>query len=81
VKTTLALEREVALRAKKCAGKLGISFNDPVNRALRIGLDAIEHKKSPPPFRTTPRPLGLRPGISLDHIADVLDKLDENQVQ
>ena len=79
VRTTLTLEPDIAQKARKCAGKLGASFKDVINRALRIGLDALERKQKPRPFRTEPKPLGLRPCIRLDNIADVLDQLDEKR--
>lgn len=77
MRSTLTLEPDVALKARKITGKRGAVFKDVVNRALRIGLEEMEREKKPQAFRTEPRPLGLRPGISLDNIADVLDQLDE----
>jgi hypothetical protein len=77
MRTTLTLDPDIAQKARKCAGKLGASFKDVINRALRIGLETLERKQAPQPFRTEPKPLGLRPGIALDNIADVLDQLDE----
>jgi hypothetical protein len=77
MRTTLTLEPDVAQKARKYAGKHGRHFKDVVNRALRIGLEALERKQAPTAFRTEPRALDLRPGISLDNIADVLDQLDE----
>lgn len=78
MRTTLTLEPDVAHKARKIAGKLGAPFKVVINRALRIGLEEMERERKPQPFRTEPKPLGLRPGISLDNIADVLDQLDEN---
>ncbi len=78
MRTTLTLEPDVAQKAHKYARQSGASFKDVINRALRLGLEKLAVKESPAPYRTEPRPLGQRPGISLDNIADVLDKLDEN---
>jgi hypothetical protein len=77
MRTTLTLDPDVARKARKYAGEHNAPFKDVINRALRVGLDALEKKRAPTPFRTEPKPLGLRSGISLDNIADVLDKLDE----
>ena len=78
MRTTLTLDHDVAQKARKFAGKTGAAFKDVINRALRIGLQTLEQKQPPTPFRTEPLPMGLRPGVSLDNIADVLDQLDEN---
>jgi hypothetical protein len=77
MRTTLTLDPDVARKARQYAGKHGTPFKDVVNRALRIGLEALERKQAPPPFHTEPKPLGLRSGVSLDNIAEVLDQLDE----
>lgn len=77
MRTTLTLDPDVARKARKFAGEHNAPFKDVINRALRVGLDILEKKRGPAPFRTEPKPLGLRPGISLDNISDVLDKLDE----
>ncbi|MCX7914843.1 MAG: DUF2191 domain-containing protein [Verrucomicrobiae bacterium] len=77
MRTTLTLEPDVARKARKYAGEHNTSLKEVINRALRIGLEVLEKKRLPTPFRSEPKPLGLRPGISLDNIADVLDKLDE----
>lgn len=77
MRTTLTLDPDVAQKARKYAGEHNAPFKEVINRALRIGLEVLEKKRTPTPFRTEPKPLGLRPGISLDNIADVLDKLDE----
>jgi hypothetical protein len=77
MRTTLTLEPDVARKARKYAGEHNTPFKDVVNRALRIGLEALQQRPKTIRFRTKPKPLGLRPGIALDNIADVLDKLDD----
>lgn len=72
MRTTLTLDPDVAVKAKKCAAKLGKPFKEVINSALRQGLEQI---LAPPPakaYRTKPRPLGLRHGLSYDNISELL---------
>jgi hypothetical protein len=72
----LTLDPDVASRAKKAAAKLGKPFKEVVNAALRAGLDIVLAPPSSKPFRTNPRPLGLREGFSYDSIADLLARAE-----
>lgn len=72
MRTTLTLDPDVAAKAKKAAARLRKPFKDLINAALRVGLEEV--LKPPParPYRTTPRPLGLRKGFSYDNIGELL---------
>lgn len=72
MRTTLTLDPDVAERAKAGAAKLKRSFKDVVNEALRLGLDALERGPAAKPYRTEPRPMGLRAGFKYDSVADLL---------
>jgi len=76
VRTTLTLEPDVAARARQGAAKLGKPFKDVVNAALRIGLDQVLHPPAAKPYRMKARPLGLRPGLNLDNIGELLAQLE-----
>ena len=76
MRTTLTLDPDVAARAKRGAAQLGKPFKEVVNAALRLGLDQV---LKPPPartYRTRPRPLGLRGGLSYDNIAELLARAE-----
>jgi len=64
MRTTLTLDPDVAAKARKGAAKLGKSFKEVINAALRVGLDQLP--PAPKPYRTKPRPLGLRQGFNYD---------------
>ena len=76
MRTTLTLDPDVAVKAKKGAAKLGTSFKEVINAALRIGLDQILKPAPTRPYRTKARPLGLRPGLTYDNIADLLARAE-----
>jgi hypothetical protein len=72
MRTTLTLNDEIAKRAKRAAGRLGVSFKDLINRALEEGLFQLERENRAKPFRSKPVPMGLRPGLSYDNIAELI---------
>lgn len=72
MRTTLTLDPDVAAKARKGAAQLGRPFKDVVNHALRIGLDQVLAPPAARPYRTQPRPLGLREGLNYDDIAGLL---------
>jgi len=76
VRTTLTLDPDVAAKAKQGAAKLGKPFKEVVNAALRVGLEAVLAPPASKPYRTQPRPLGLREGFSYDSIADLLARAE-----
>ena len=76
MRTTLTLNPDVASKAKRSAAKLGKPFKDVINEALRIGLDGILKPPVGQPYRTQPRPLGLRRGFSYDDIAELLARTE-----
>ena len=71
MRTTLTLDPDVAAKARQGAAQLGKPFKEVVNMALRTGLDAVLAPPAAKPYRTRPRPLGLREGLSYDSIADL----------
>lgn len=72
MRTTLTLDPDVAIKAKRGAAKLHRPFKEIVNAALRIGLEQV---LNPPPaksYRTKARPMGLRRGLSYDNVAELV---------
>lgn len=72
MRTTLTLDPDIAARARRGASKLGKPFKQVVNEALRIGLDQVLTPPAAKPYRTKPKPLGLRDGLSYDNISELL---------
>lgn len=72
MRTTLTLDPDVALKAKKGAAKLQKPFKEVINMALRIGLDQVLSPPRAKPYKTKARALGLRPGYSYDNIGELL---------
>lgn len=76
MRTTLTLDPDVAAKARRGAARLGKPFKEVVNAALRAGLDVVLAPPASKPYRTKPRPLGLREGFSYDSIADLLARAE-----
>ena len=74
MRTTLTLDEDVAARLKAEARRTGKPFKYVVNECLRRGLLPPRRMGGRPPFRIVARDLGaLRPGLSLDNIAELLE--------
>ena len=76
VRTTLTLDDDVAAKLKAEVRRGGRSFRETVNAVLRRGLAARRATQAEPPFKVEARDLGLRPGISLDNIGELLDLIE-----
>ena len=77
MRTTLTLDEDVAAKLKSRARRLGRSFKDEVNDALRRGLAVAPQTGATRPFIVKARDLGaLRSGLSLDNVGDLLDQVE-----
>jgi len=77
VRTTLTLDDDVAGKLKSEARQSGRSFRDVVNDILRRGLASRRDTKTGTPFKVAARDLGeLRPGVSIESVADLLDQVE-----
>jgi len=72
MRTTLTLDPDIAAKAKEGAARLRKPFKEVINAALRVGLDKILVPPAAKPYRTKPRPLGLRRGFSYDNISELI---------
>lgn len=81
MRTTLTLDPDVAAKARRSARKLGKPFKEVINAALRIGLDQVLNPPPTRPYRTKPRPLGLRQGFSYDNIGELLARAEGEDYQ
>jgi hypothetical protein len=77
VRTTLTLDQDVAQRIKQTARRSGLPFKVVVNELLRSALSQRQEASVVAPFVAEPHHFGgLRPGVSLDNISDLLENLD-----
>jgi plasmid stability protein len=77
VRTTLTLEDDVAARLRAEARRTGRPFETLVNEALRAGL--LQKRLSRPKQQFTIESHnfgGLRPGVSLDNIGELLERIE-----
>ena len=74
-RTTLTLEDDVAASLRDAARRSGRPLKAVVNDAIRAGLSSGTTRDRPP-FRVEARPMGLRPGIDLDDISGLLERLE-----
>lgn len=77
MRTTLTLDDDVARRLKAEVHTRRRPFREIVNETLRIGLANRRAARPKQPFRVVSRDLGeLRPGLSLDNVADLLEQVE-----
>ena len=72
----MTLDPDVASKARKGAAKLGRPFKEVINAALRAGLDQVLNPPVAKPYRTVPRPMGLRQGFSYDDVAELVARAE-----
>lgn len=77
MRTTLTLDDDVDARLRARARESGRPFREVVNEAIRCGLASRGVAADAGPFHVQARDLGaMRPGISLDNIAELLDLIE-----
>ena len=77
MRTTVTLDDDVAAKLKAEARRTGKPFKTVLNECLRVALSASHRRSRSVPFRIEARDLGaLRPGLSLDNIAELLDLVE-----
>ena len=77
MRTTLTLDEDVAEKLKAQSRRAGRSFRDIVNETLRQGLASRRGTTRRLDFRITARDLGgLKPGLSLDNVAELIEQVE-----
>lgn len=77
MRTTITLDDDVAAKLRAEARRTGKPFKTVLNECLRVALSATRSRSPVASFRINPRDLGaLRPGVSLDNIAELLDLVE-----
>jgi hypothetical protein len=77
MRTTLTLDDDVAAKLKAETQRAGRPFREIVNETLRRGLENRRVTTRRRAFKVTARDLGnLKPGLSLDNIAEVIERVE-----
>jgi hypothetical protein len=77
MRTTMTLEKDVAVRLAQTARRRRVPLKTVVNEALRAGLTVLDQRREPPaPFRTSGFDLGASLVGSLDNVEDVLSRVE-----
>jgi len=77
VRTTLTLDDDVAEKLKAEAHRKRVPFRDVVNETLRQGLATRRIARPKQPFRVVTRDLGRhQPGVDLDNVGELLDRIE-----
>lgn len=76
MRTTLTLDDDVAAKLREGCRETGRSFKEVVNETLRLGLNARRQQAPDRPFSLRARDLRLRPGLSLDNVAELLEQVE-----
>ncbi|HEV2249417.1 MAG TPA: antitoxin [Candidatus Limnocylindria bacterium] len=78
MRTTVAIDPDLAPKLRKIARERGITFTDALNTTLRAGLG--ERAGTARPYRLPARRLGLRPGIDLDKALQLAGALEDEGI-
>jgi hypothetical protein len=77
MRTTLTLDDDIAVKLKAEARRAGRPFREVGNETLRRGLASRRVTSRRSPFKVETRDLGdLKPGLSLDNIAELLEQVE-----
>lgn len=72
MRTTLTIDPDIAAKARRAVLQTGLPFKAVINQALRVGLEEVLSPQAIRPYRTKPRPMGLKVGFSYDNISELL---------
>jgi len=76
MRTTLTLDEDVAAKLRAEVKRSGGPFRKVVNETLRRGFASQRTTVRQPPFKVVSRDLGLRPGLSLDNIGELIEQIE-----
>jgi hypothetical protein len=77
MRTTLTLDDDVAAKLKAESRRAGLPFREIVNETLRRGLASRRVTAQRQAFKITARDLGdLKPGLSLDNVAELIEQVE-----
>ncbi len=80
MRTTLTLDTDVADLLGTEMRRSGRGMRAVVNDALRVALAAAAKPVAIPQFRVEPHSFGIKPGIDLDRINQLVDELEAQEL-
>jgi hypothetical protein len=75
MRTTLTLDDDVAAGIRREARRTGRPVKTVVNDAIRAGLES-QASVTAVPFRVDASDMGLHPGMEIDDVAGLLERLE-----
>ncbi len=72
MRTTLTIQDDLIVQAKKRAISRHENFKDVINDAIRLGLEKMNESSRARPYKTKPQDMTLKAGFSYDNIAELL---------
>ena len=79
MKVILNLDKDILNRAKSLANRMSRPLCLIVNEALRIGLPTLDQPRTSKIYRMPSRNMGLRPGVKLGNVNELLAELEESK--
>ena len=79
MRTTVTLDRDVDEGLQKEMRRSGRGLKATINEALRRGLRLGTKLPRPPRFEVRPQALGVKPGIDLDRLNQLVDELEADE--
>lgn len=76
MRTTITLDPDLAEKLRALARERGVSFTETLNTTLRRGLTSGAGAARRP-YRLPARPLGLRPGVDLEHALRLAAQIED----
>ncbi|MGH9510239.1 MAG: ribbon-helix-helix domain-containing protein [Terriglobales bacterium] len=76
MRTTLTLDDDIAAKLKAEVRRTGNPFKQVVNEMLRRAINTPPPASPQKPFPILVRDLGLRSGLSLDNIGELLEQIE-----
>ena len=81
MRTTLSIDDDVLEKAKAAAAKRRLPFRTVINEALRTELKSFGTPPQAMRYRTHARKLGLKAGLNLDNIQELLAQVEGEEAR
>lgn len=76
MRTTLTLDDDVAAKLREELRHRDGGMKELVNELLRLALNARRQINKSKPFKVQAKSMGVRPGINLNNIGDLLEQIE-----
>ena len=76
MRTMITLDKDVAAKLKIETRRTGRPFKQIINDYLRLAFTQSQRFQEQEPFKVKAVPMGLKPGVSIDNIGEVLEQID-----